>query len=75
MSASASSRKKLVGNEACDPALAKPKSYQWMPNDRKPTINFSFGGAGVYLRDLELEWGTVPKTFRIDCYTDQYNFW
>jgi len=71
MSAFASTWKKEKDNEPCNPALEKPTNYSWMPNDKSPVIGFSFNGSGIYIRDMELEWGTVPKTFRIDCYTDQ----
>jgi len=42
-----------------------------MPNDNKLRIEFTFQGSHIYLRELNLVWGVVPKVFRIDCYTDQ----
>jgi len=67
MSASASSRRPLGRNDPCNPAKESFSSFEWMPNDQRMFVTYTFNTPFVLPKSIEIVWGYYPLVFALEC--------
>jgi len=75
MTASASTTQKMKKNTPCNPALEKPTTFYFEPNDSNPTITFSITMGWATFSTIEVIFTKKVKEVGIKCFSARKKGW